>query len=285
MRKDLSKFIVEENASTFEVMEVIQNGAVQIALVVKDNKLIGTISDGDIRRNILKKGSLENKAKNIMRKNFKFINIREDSNEAKKKMIKEKINQMPILDDKGNLIDLILLNDLFIKEKISNHIVIMAGGKGKRLRPYTENCPKPMIKINGKPILEIILDQCIDNGFYNFHFSVNYLKEQIIDYFQDGKKWNVSINYLIENEPLGTAGSLKLLPEQKKPFLVINGDLLTRLNLNRILEFHNDNDGGATLGVRNFTETIPYGIVEIEGTELKSFEEKPTFNYLLNAGV
>ena len=285
MRKDLSKFIVSENASTFKVMEVIQNGAVQIALVVKDNKLIGTISDGDIRRNILKKGSLENQAKNIMRKNFKFINTKENSNEAKKKMIKEKINQMPILDDKGNLIDLILLNDLFNKEDISNHIVIMAGGKGKRLRPYTENCPKPMIKINGKPILEIILDQCIENGFCNFHFSVNYLKEQIINYFQDGSKWNVSINYLIENEPLGTAGSLKLLPEQKQPIIILNGDLLTRLNLNRILEFHNDHDGSATLGVRNFSEKIPYGVVEIDGTKLKSFEEKPTFSYLVNAGV
>ncbi len=285
MKEELQKYIVNENASTFEVMRVIQENAAQIALIIKDEKLLGTISDGDIRRNVLKKGSLESKAKDIMRRNFKYISVEENISEAKKKMIFEKINQLPILDKKGTLIDLLQLNDLFRQERMPNHVVIMAGGKGKRLRPYTSNCPKPMIEVNGKPILEIILEQCIDNGFYNFHFSVNYLKEQIINYFKDGSKWNVSINYLKENKPLGTAGSLKLLPKQTQPIIVINGDLLTRLNLNRILEFHNENKGSATLGVRNYSETIPFGIVEIEGVKLRSFIEKPTYNYLVNAGV
>ena len=286
MSININKLLVSRESSIYEVLEVIQNGNAQIALVVDNQKkLLGTISDGDVRRSILKKGNLEINAELIMRRNFKFITVEEDNDEALKKMKKGKIFQIPVIDKNGILLDLLLLKDFIRVEEKKNNLVIMAGGKGMRLRPYTEKCPKPMLKINGKPILEIILEQCIEYGFRQFHFSVNYLKNQIIDYFGNGEKWDVNINYLIEKKPLGTAGSLQLLPKQSRPFIVINGDLLTRLDLNRILNFHNENAADATLGVRNHVEKIPYGVVKVEGTRLLSFEEKPTFNHLVNAGV
>tara|TARA_A100001388_G_C28763596_1_gene499281 strand:+ start:38 stop:1078 length:1041 start_codon:yes stop_codon:yes gene_type:complete len=285
MKNEIKKFIVDENSSIFDVMRVIQEGSEQIAFVVKDEKLLGTISDGDIRRNILKNGTLDIQAKDVMRKNFKYINEKENISEAIRKFKKERINQIPIVGQNMKLIDLVLVNDLSKSTERKNNVVIMAGGKGLRLRPYTENCPKPMLKINDKPILEIIIEQCIDNGFRQFHISVNYLKNQIIDYFKDGKEWDISINYLEEEKPLGTAGSLNLLPKQEHPFIVINGDLLTRLNLNRILEFHYENQADATLCVRNYVEQCPFGIVKVDGIKLSSFEEKPRFNYLVNAGV
>lgn len=285
MRKEIKKLIVDENASIFEVMRVIQEGSEQIALVIKEEKLLGTISDGDVRRNILKNGNLEKLAKDVMRKNFKYVNEKENINNAIRKLKKERINQIPIVDEKMNLIDLVLVNDFSKSATRQNNVVIMAGGKGQRLRPYTENCPKPMLKINDKPILEIIIEQCIDNGFRQFHISVNYLKNQIIDYFKDGKDWDISINYLEEKKPLGTAGSLKILPKQEHPFIVINGDLLTRLNLNRILDFHYENNADGTIGVRNYEEKFPFGIVNVDGIKLLSFQEKPIFNHLVNAGV
>lgn len=162
----------------------------------------------------------------------------------------------------------------------------MAGGLGKRLRPYTENCPKPMLPVGGKPMLEILLEQCIDSGFRKFYISVNYLKDQIIDYFGDGNAWGVSIDYLLENEPLGTAGSLQLIPDKlKEPLLVMNGDVLTRLNPSQLLRFHIEHQAAATLCVREYTTTIPFGVVQTNGVELAGFAEKPSYRELVNAGV
>ena len=144
-------------------------------------------------------------------------------------MRREVLCQIPVLDEPGRVIQLLgVLQELLNPSQLSNAVVIMAGGKGTRLRPYTEHCPKPMLKINNKPILETLMEQCIASGFSTFYFSVNYLKDQIIDYFGNGSRWGVTVRYLVEKEPLGTAGSLSLLPNSlTEPFLVINGDVLT----------------------------------------------------------
>jgi len=162
----------------------------------------------------------------------------------------------------------------------------MAGGLGSRLKPYTDNCPKPMLKINDKPILEIVIEKCIDYGFQNFYLSVNYLKEIIIQYFGDGSKWGINIHYLKEKEALGTAGSLGLLPSDiEHPFLVINGDVLTKFNPYKLLEFHNIHKALATLSVREHIIDIPFGVIETEGVEVKEMLEKPSYKRLVNAGV
>ena len=146
----------------------------------------------------------------------------------------------------------------------------MAGGIGSRLRPQTSNCPKPMLEVNGKPILEIVIENCIKYGFKEFYISVNYLKDIIKKYFKDGKKWGIKINYLEESEPLGTAGSLSLLPENiEHDFLVLNGDVLTKFNPKRLLEFHSNHKAIATLTVREYVMNIPFGVVETDGVVLK----------------
>jgi NDP-sugar pyrophosphorylase family protein len=187
------------------------------------------------------------------------------------------IDQLPVIDADASLLGLYLLDDLLEQPPawLQNAVVIMAGGKGTRLRPHPESCPKPMLLVGDQPMLEILLEQCIACGFRQFSLSVNYLKEQIIDHFVDGSRWGVSIEYLVEDEPLGTAGALQLLPEELiEPFLVLNGDVLTRLNPSHLLSFHKENQVHATVCVREYEVTVLFGVVQVKGLELSGFEEK-----------
>ena len=268
-------------------MRIIDSTPSHISLVVDEaRKLIGTLTDGDIRRALLHGESLTSPVRNIINRSFHSLDQNQDKTYALDLMKKNQIKQMPIIDSSGKIIDLLFFGQNNTSNIVRNPVVIMAGGKGTRLRPFTENCPKPMLPIDGKPMLEILLENCISSGFRDFYFSVNYLKEQIIDYFGDGKHWDVSINYLVESEPLGTAGSLKLLPEHiDEPVLVLNGDVLTSLNLSHLLDFHNYHNAKATLCVRKNETTIPFGVVQVDGLDLIDFEEKPMYTHLVNAGV
>jgi len=202
-------------------------------------------------------------------------------------MKKKSINQIPILNEFGSILEVINIRDLIeVSDTYDNPVLIMAGGIGSRLRPFTENCPKPMLKVGDKPILEILIEQLIDNGFSNFYISVNYLKEQIIEYFEDGHKWNVDIKYLIEKKPLGTAGALSLLPKEiNKPFIVINGDILTKFNMKQLIDFHEKNKSYLTICARDYELKVPFGVIETNGIELKKIIEKPTYRNYINAGV
>ncbi len=268
-------------------MRIIDHGGSQIALVVDDRQLLlGTLTDGDIRRGLLHGASLETPVDQLMNRNFRFVRSSNDQAEVLEMMRREELRQIPMLDVQGRVVQLLLLRELLSPRQLSNAVVIMAGGKGTRLRPHTENCPKPMLPVANKPILEILLEQCIACGFQQFYLSVNYLKEQIINYFADGCRWGVSINYLVENEPLGTAGSLQLLPDSlTEPFLVLNGDVLTRLHPSQLLHFHSEHHAQATICVREHELTVPFGVVQTNGVELAGFEEKPTYRHLVNAGV
>ena len=279
--------VVTQNIKIRESILILEKSNKKIVLVVDDNfRLIATISDGDIRRGILKGISLDNCISEIYHIDFISINENKSKKEIIEIMKKNEISQLPILDQNGKLVGLHLLNNLLEETKVENNVVIMAGGKGTRLRPLTEICPKPMLKIGDKPLLEIILGQFIENGFVNFHFSVNYLKEQIIDYFGDGSQWDININYLIENEPLGTAGCLKKLPKTiDKPYFVVNGDVLTRFNPIHVLDYHNINQSNLTICAHTYEQTIPYGVIQTKGIKLQKIIEKPTFQHLINAGI
>ena len=284
---DIKKLIIDSDSSIYSAMEIINNHRAQLAIVVDKNFVIlGTITDGDIRRGIIKDHSLDIKTRHVMNTNFHFIKKGEKSELAFEIMKKENINQVPVIDENGKLHDLFLKDVKKFEKRRNNFVVIMAGGKGKRLRPYTENCPKPMIEVSGKPMLEIILEQCIKAGFVNFYFSVNYLKDKIINYFNDGSDWGVNIEYLLENKPLGTAGSLSLIPGKIiEPILVLNGDVLTQFNLDNLLSFHNQNKSQATIGGREFVVDIPFGVLEIDNSDLIRITEKPCYKYLVNAGI
>jgi len=284
---DLNTIQLAPSTPVLEAMRIIDKGAAQIALVIDEHqRLLGTLTDGDIRRGLLYGETLEAPAERLMNRKFRSVRCSDDQGLVLEMMRREVLRQIPVLDDQGRVIKLLLLQELLNPQQLSNAVVIMAGGKGTRLLPHTEDCPKPMLPVGDKPILEILLEQCIDSGFRKFYFSVNYLKEQIIAHFADGARWGVSINYLVENEPLGTAGSLQLLPDSlKEPLLVLNGDVLTRFDPSQLLYFHTENQAKATLCVREHELTVPFGVVQTNGVELAGFQEKPTYRNQVNAGV
>ena len=284
---DLVPLQITPDTPVFQAMRVIDRGAAQIALVVDNQRrLLGTLTDGDIRRGLLKGETLDAPVDRLMKRKFHSVRSGENREEVLQMMRNKVLSQIPVLDSQGRVKELLLLNELLTPSVLPNSVVIMAGGKGTRLRPYTEHCPKPMLHIDGKPMLEILLEQCIETGFRDFYFSVNYLKEQIIDYFEGGDKWGVSINYLEESQPLGTAGSLQLLPDSiQAPFLVMNGDVLSHLDQSHLLNFHQEHNAQATMCVREHEVKVPFGVVQVDGVELAGFVEKPRYLHLVNAGM
>ena len=284
---NIKTLFVSTDATLQEAIKIIDHGAAQIALVVdEDEKLLGTLTDGDIRRGLIKGCDLQSLVGQVM--NREFCSLPEDvtENRAVQLMRKKDLHQMPVMDSQGRVIRIHLMKELLKPNKFPNLVVIMAGGEGHRLRPLTENCPKPMLKIGNKPILEIILEQCIEAGFQKYFFSVNYLKEKIINHFQDGSKWGVEIQYLEEKQPLGTAGALSLLPvAPTNPLLVINGDVLTRTDFNKMMLFHDQQQAKATVCVRSHETKIPYGVITTKGQQVIQLEEKPVLRHQINAGL
>lgn len=278
---------ITRDTSILDAMKVIDRGSVQIALVVDEHgHLLGTLTDGDIRRALMDGKKLETPCGMVMNEDYRFIRSGSNKTAAVEMMRREVLIHMPVLDDDGRVQKLLLLQDLLTPPILSNAVVIMAGGKGTRLRPHTEYCPKPMLQVDNQPMLEILIEQCIASGFHQFYLSVNYLKEQIIDYFEDGSSWGVEIKYLIEKEPLGTAGSLQLLGDSlTEPFLVLNGDVLTRVRLSNVMAFHHEHRAAATMCTREHTLTLPFGVVQTDGAELAGFKEKPTYRHQVNAGM
>ncbi len=286
MKKVHSSFISLKK-TLVDVIRTIENSSTGIALVInEDKKLLGTITDGDVRRAILNGSNLNSPIVNHMNKDFKYILNSQNNSEAFALIKKFGIRQVPILDDSGKIIDIIIKDETFKNKSIINPVLLMAGGQGKRLYPYTKSCPKPMLNIKEKPILETQLEMFIKEGFKDFFISVNYLKEQIIEYFGDGSEWGVNINYLIEKKPLGTAGCLKLLPNDiKESFIVINGDILTKLSFKKLIEFHEKNCSKFTICAKQHQTQLQYGVLETKDYKLKCFEEKPIINKLINAGI
>lgn len=283
------KSIISMNASIREAIENIDQTGLQIALVADQNdQLLGTVTDGDIRRGLLKRIELEEPVSRIMNKNP--ITVLQNETAEKKRLIMEKyrLHQLPVVNNKGILQTLILIDSLFKPLERDNWVVLMAGGLGERLRPLTDNCPKPLIKVGTKPVLEILLENFIAQGFHNFFLAINYKGHLIQEYFGDGNKWNVNIQYLCEENRLGTAGALSLLPEKPKlPFFVMNADLITKVNFQQLLDFHQDHFADATMCVREYKHVIPYGVVHIEKESYQMLEikEKPENHLFVNAGI
>ncbi len=289
-RSSCKTFTIYKNSTIKDSINAIEKGKLKIAIVLdQDDKLLGTVYDGDIRRGILKNYELNSSVDKVLKKNCFTASKNTSQKTLDFMMKKNKISHIPIVNNEGIFHGLEIEGEYFPDisfSTIPNCALIMAGGKGTRLRPLTNNCPKPMLKIEGKPILEIILEQCIHAGIKNFFISVCYLSTQIIDYFGDGSKWKVKINYLEEETPLGTAGALSLLPKNiKDPVLLINGDVLTKARLEEIFRYHNEHKGDITICARDYFLTSPYGVIEVEGINYKSMIEKPSYKQLVNAGI
>ena len=284
---NVKTLFLPEKANLKEAIKIINTGPSQIALVVDEEEvLIGTITDGDIRRGLLKGYDLHSSVRNVMKREFCSLPENATQNKVVQLMIEKNFRQMPLVDSRGHVTRIHLMNDLLKPDELKNSVVIMAGGEGHRLRPLTDNCPKPMLRIGDKPMLEIILEQCIEAGFRNFNFSVNYLKNQVIDYFKDGSSWGVDIQYLEEIFYMGTAGSLSLLNEiPEHPFIVLNGDILTHVNYSKLLRSHISNNALATICTRKHETVIPFGVIHNEGEIALEIEEKPVFCHNISAGI
>lgn len=284
---ELDKILLKPTSTIKEALGVIESGSKRIALVVDDErKLLGTLTDGDIRRALLKELSLNDLVESIAFKTpitFKQNYNKEDLLEV---ALKNKLYQIPIIDEAGKLIDIVEVDELFKPKSRSNTVVLMAGGFGTRLRPLTEHTPKPMLHVGDKPILETIITNFKKHGFTNIIISVSYKASVIEDYFGDGKKFGVHVEYIHEDKPLGTAGALSLMKEKlSDTFFVMNGDLLTNVNFESMLEYHIRSEAKATMGVREYDFQVPYGVVNINDTQIISIKEKPIHSFYVSGGI
>ncbi|MCT7650598.1 nucleotidyltransferase family protein [Aliarcobacter butzleri] len=285
--KNIEDIIVKETTSIKEVLQIIDKSSKQLAIVVdKNKKLLGTISDGDIRRALLKNMSLSESVKDIYFKNPTVANINNSKEEIINICRVKKIHQIPVVDDNGNLIGIEILDELISKEEKTNKVILMVGGLGTRLRPLTENTPKPMLKVGNKPILQTIVEKFAEYGYTNIIMCVNYKSHMIQDYFGDGKEFGVNIEYVLENQRMGTAGALSLLKDKpNEPFFVMNGDLLTNVNFEHLHNYHLSNNSLGTMCVREYDFQVPYGVVNISNSKITSIEEKPTHKFFVSAGI
>jgi dTDP-glucose pyrophosphorylase len=285
--KHWKKIILSRDLSIREAIKVIDTGALQIALVVDEQqRLIGTVTDGDVRRGILRDVSLDDPTDLVMNTHPTVVRAGDSREDILTLMRQKSLHQVPVVDQQGCLVGLEILEDLLRPRRRDNWVVLMAGGMGTRLQPLTENCPKPMLQVGGRPILETILQNFIDLGFYRFFLAVNYLADQIEEYFKDGSRWGVEISYLHEKQRLGTAGALSLLPEvPEQPILVMNGDLLTKVDFGQILQFHQEHQAAATMCVREYDYQVPYGVVKADRHRFTGIDEKPIQCFFVNAGV
>lgn len=283
--KDIS---IAPDKTIKSALQILDATAKKILFVVDDSgKLLGTVTDGDIRRGILKDTSLSDKVTEVMKSNPKIVRAGTSREEMLRLMKQADISHLPVLDQLGKLVDVISRDELLDRQRRNNIIVLMAGGLGTRLRPLTNDCPKPMLKIGKKPILETIIDSFIDCGFYRFYLAVNYRSEVIEEYFGDGCKWGgVEIKYIHEKKRMGTAGALYFLPEnQAEPIIVMNGDLLTKLDFAELLDTHIKKGSAATMAVREYSYQVPFGVINCDGDRIVSIEEKPEHTYFVNAGI
>ncbi|WP_187647907.1 nucleotidyltransferase family protein [Nitrosophilus labii] len=285
--KNLEKIKLSPKSTIKEALQIIDSGAIKIALVVdKNNVLLGTITDGDIRRAILNGKSLDDNIEDVYFKNPITVSIDENRENIINLCASKKIYQVPVVDKEGKVIKIALLDELLKPKEYPNRVILMVGGLGTRLRPLTENTPKPMLHVGGKPILQTIVEKFASYGFINIIMCVNYKSNIIQDYFGDGSKFGVNIEYVLESKRMGTAGALSLLNEKpKEPFFVMNGDLLTNINFEHLLEYHLQNDAIATMCVREYEYQVPFGVVNLDGNKIISIEEKPKYNFFVSAGI
>ncbi len=287
MNQDWQKVLVAPDDSIEQVLQVIDQGALRMALVVDaDRRLLGVVADGDVRRGLLRRIGLDCPVREIMNTAPHTLRVGFAREEAVTLMKRHDLLQLPVLDAAGHLVGLESQREILGPQRYDNPVFLMAGGFGKRLHPLTEACPKPMLPVGGKPILENILENFVAAGFHRFYISVHYLAERIEAYFGNGERWGISIEYIEEKTPLGTGGALGLLPDiGDLPLLMMNGDLLTRLNFAELLKYHVEHGARITMCVREYDFQVPFGVVATAGNLVTGITEKPVHSFFVNAGV
>lgn len=284
--KNYKNILLSPTSTIREALEIIQKGSMRIALVVEDEKLVGVVSDPDIRRAMLNSISLEDTIETVYNKTPFKCYINDTKEEIISKAVEKNIYEIPIVDDENKLVGFETLTHLLKPVTHLNKVVLMVGGLGTRLRPLTEHTPKPMLKVGNKPILETIILNFKKYGFTEIILCVSYKAEIIEEYFGDGTSFGVNIKYIHENKRMGTAGALSLLRDElKEDFFVMNGDLLTNVNFEHMMQYHQSNKAISTMGVREYDFQVPYGVVNLDNENIVSIDEKPIHKFFVSAGV
>jgi dTDP-glucose pyrophosphorylase/CBS domain-containing protein len=283
----MDELTVRADATLLEALAVIDRGAKAIALVCDGQaRVIGTVTDGDVRRALLGGAAIGSRClPDIIQRNFVWVPAEAGRAEVLDLMRARLIEQIPVLDERGRLCGMHTLQTLIAPTPRQNTTVILAGGQGVRLRPLTQELPKPMLPVAGRPILERLILHLMGCGLFRFYLAVHYMADVIEGYFGDGSRFGCSIEYLREEQPLGTGGALSLLPQGELPVLVMNGDLVTQLDADALLSYHDRHGFWATFGVRPYSVEIPFGVARVVEGRLVDLQEKPTEQMLINAGA
>jgi dTDP-glucose pyrophosphorylase len=278
--------LLPRNSSLQQAIRCLDESGLQIVILVEGDRLIGTLTDGDIRRGLLRGMTLSSRAEQVAHHEPIVVPPQWGREMVLQLMQANKIHQLPIIDEDRRVVGLHVWDELLAPAQRENLMVVMAGGKGIRLLPHTENCPKPLLPVGGKPMLEHIIERARSEGFHHFVLAVHYLGYMIEEYFGDGSRWQVHIEYVREPAPLGTAGALSLLREAPvEPVVVTNGDVLTDIRYGELLDFHRRHQAYATMAVRLHEWQHPFGVVKTKGVDIVGFEEKPVARSHINAGI
>lgn len=287
MRENIQNLCVTEATSLRDVMRFIDRGSLGIALVVDaEDRFLRTITDGDLRRAILNGYDLDTLVGALPRQERPSVTapVSTPRDQQLEIMLLASIRHLPLLHDDGSLADLALAEEL-VPQPLSLQAVIMAGGFGTRLRPLTDDTPKPMLPIGGKPLMERTIENFQRAGIQRINVTTHYLPEKITKHFGNGRRFGVDINYIAEDQPLGTAGALHLIEDSDEPLLVINGDILTDVDFRSLSKFHQEHKAALTVAVRQYEVEVPYGVIEAEAGIVRGLREKPRFHFLVNAGI
>jgi len=293
MPRDITMLSISISDPIRTAIRCIDKNSCGIALVIDDSgHLLGTITDGDIRRAILAGQSLDAPVHDFLKRKSELspqppvtAPVGTDPQDLLKLMNEQSVRQVPLLDEKDRVADLVIMDDVMTINRPLLEAVIMAGGKGARLRPLTEELPKPMLPVGGRPLMERIVKQLQQAGIRQINVMTHYKPEKIIEHFGDGRKYGVELSYVNEDLPLGTGGALGLLTPPRETQLVINGDILTQVDFKAMLTFHQDNKADMTVAVSHYGIMVPYGVVECEGAQIRSLKEKPQLGFFVNAGI
>lgn len=286
--KDWKDVLLKADTDIKSGIELIDKIGMQILLIVDEaNHLLGTVTDGDIRRGILKGVGLNQPITEIMNKTPCTVNEDNSRDDAYKLMVSKIIKHCPVVNEQGVVVGIHLLETMLANSSnMESPVIIMAGGLGSRLAPLTDDTPKPLLKVGGKPIIDTIIDRFIEQNFKEFYVSVNYKSELIKEHLGDGQDRSIHIHYLEENQRLGTAGALSLLPVRPtKPIIVMNADLLTKVDFRSLIHYHHEHGSSATMCVREYDFQVPYGVVKLDGSNIRKIVEKPVHRFFVNAGV
>ena len=283
----LERVSVPPSATLAETVACIDRGAAQLALVVDGaGRLLGAVTDGDVRRAILAGTTLDAPVTEVMNRSPVTAGPETSDRESLETLRRLRIHQLPIVDGEGRLVGLRLIDDLLGSPSLPNRVFVLAGGRGSRLMPLTAEVPKPLLHVGDRPILDHVIAGCRRAGLRRVTLAVNYMADLVREHVGDGARLGVDVDYIVEDEPRGTAGALSLLDESPPhPMVVMNGDILTSVDLGSLLRYHREHGADATMCVRGYEHVVPFGVVTVDDHRLTAIEEKPALRFFVNAGI